>query len=328
MEETMTTFSKKPLALWTGVIAFVAAVTLPGSASAFCFFNCNYTQTKHPIVLAHGLAGFDSLVGGLDYWYGVVDSLEDGGAEVYVTEVPAFNSSAVRGESLIVQLDELRAIKGKPNLKFNLIGHSQGGVDIRYVAGVRPDLVASLTTIGSPHLGSDLFEFNQNPDDDILPPAIASAVNTLIDIFWTALGGSNEPNDLEAVLDFAAPPNVAAYNAAFPNGIPDEYCSEGAYVTYSPNGPIRNYSWTGISPLTHAFDPSDAAFLAVSLFYDEPNDGLVEQCAAHFGKVLRNNYLMNHFDEVNQIYGLTSPFDSDPRSVIRAHANRLKKAGL
>ncbi|MEQ8935373.1 MAG: hypothetical protein RIE56_06245, partial [Amphiplicatus sp.] len=102
----MTTLGNKPASLWAGVIAFFVTVTLPAGASAFCFFNCNYTKTEHPIVLAHGLAGFDSLVGGLDYWYGVVDSLEDGGAEVYVTEVPAFNSSAVRGESLIVQLDE------------------------------------------------------------------------------------------------------------------------------------------------------------------------------------------------------------------------------
>ena len=34
------------------------------------------------------------------------------------------------------------------------------------------------------------------------------------------------------------------------------------------------------------------------------NDGLVEQCSAHFGRVLRNDYRHNHLDEVNLLFGL------------------------
>lgn len=138
------------------ISAVVVAFTLLASstASAFCWFNCSYTKTKYPIVLAHGLLGYKELAG-VDYFYGIVDSLRDGGATVYVTEVSPMNSSIVRGEQLIAQLDEIRAIKGQSNLKFNLIAHSQGGLDVRYVAGVRPDLVVSLTTVGSPHRGGD-----------------------------------------------------------------------------------------------------------------------------------------------------------------------------
>ena len=36
----------------------------------------------------------------------------------------------------------------------------------------------------------------------------------------------------------------------------------------------------------------------------------------------------NHLDEVNQVLGLVSIFESSPPSVFRAHANRLKNAGL
>jgi Kef-type K+ transport system membrane component KefB len=36
----------------------------------------------------------------------------------------------------------------------------------------------------------------------------------------------------------------------------------------------------------------------------------------------------NHLDEVNQVFGLTSWFSPSPKSVLRAHANRLKNAGL
>jgi triacylglycerol lipase len=41
----------------------------------------------------------------------------------------------------------------------NLIGHSHGGLDVRYVAAVRPDLVASVTSVGTPHKGADLADF-------------------------------------------------------------------------------------------------------------------------------------------------------------------------
>ena len=58
------------------------------------------------------------------------------------------------------------------------------------------------------------------------------------------------------------------------------------------------------------------------------SDGLVGRCSSHFGKVVRDNFSMNHLDEVNQLFGLTSIFETSPVSVFRSHANRLKNAGL
>ena len=57
----------------------------------------NYTATKYPVVLCHGMAGFDSLFGVLDYFYGVESSLTSSGAKVYITHVPQFSSSEARG---------------------------------------------------------------------------------------------------------------------------------------------------------------------------------------------------------------------------------------
>ena len=59
----------------------------------------------------HGFLGFDSAFGILDYWYGIESKLEDSGAEAYVTEVSPINSSQNRGEQIIAQLEEIRAIK-------------------------------------------------------------------------------------------------------------------------------------------------------------------------------------------------------------------------
>jgi triacylglycerol lipase len=174
----------------------IAALLASSTASAWCWWNCNYTRTQYPIVLAHGFLGFDNLAGIMDYWYGIVDKLEDGGATVYVTEVSPINSSVNRGEQLIAQLEEIRAIEGDPNLKFNLIGHSQGGLDIRYIAGVRPDLVASLTTIATPHVGVDLFDILGG--GDAIPPDILSFFGSLIGDLWMLLGGGDNPDDAMA----------------------------------------------------------------------------------------------------------------------------------
>jgi triacylglycerol lipase len=83
----------------------------------------------------------------------------------------------------------------------------------------------------------------------------------------------------------------------------------------------------GFVPLTNALDISDPALGLTSLFYDQANDGLVDRCSSHLGDVIRDDYFHNHLDEVNQVLGLVSIFESNPTSVFRAHANRLKNAG-
>jgi triacylglycerol lipase len=51
-------------------------------------------------------------------------------------------------------------------------------------------------------------------------------------------------------------------------------------------------------------------------------------CSSHLGVVIRDNFNMNHLDEVNQVAGLVSIFETNPVTVFRTHANRLKNAGL
>lgn len=307
------------LSLLVAAVAMIA----PRPASALCFFNCSYTKTKYPIVLAHGASGFDSLFGVIDYWFGIESALEDGGANVFVTQVSPLNTPQVRGEQLIDQLETIVAVTGKA--KLNLIGHSQGGLDIRYVAAVRPDLVASVTTVGSPHLGADIAGFLVgNFANGGFGQAVLSFFGNALGTIIGLLSGTTNPNDAIAALQGLTPAAAAAFNAAYPAGLPASYCGQGA----SSVGGIRFYSWSGTGVLTNAFDVGDAALGVASLFYDEPNDGLVERCSSHLGQVLRDNYFLNHLDEVNQLLGLVSIFESNPKTIFRTHANRLKNAGL
>lgn len=281
--------------------------------------NKNYTKTKYPIVLSHGLFGFDKVFG-LEYFYNVPPDLESGGAKVYLTQVSAENSTEVRGEQLLKQIERIAAMGGG---KVNLIGHSQGGMDARYVMGVRPDLIASLTTVGSPHKGADFADFllaNVTPGGfaDKVLTTLGNAAGKLIDLT------TGEPQDIKAALGTLSAPGAAALIKKYPAGIPTTACGEGAPT----NGAIPLYSWTGTSKFTNPLDLGDVFLGAASLVYTGENDGLVGQCSAHFGKVLRDTYDMNHLDEVNGLLGLTSFFETDPVAVYRAHANRLASAGL
>lgn len=114
----------------------------------------------YPIVLMHGMAGFEQLtIGtiGVEYWAGVRAELARVGEDqVYVTEVSPYETSEVRAREAATQIDKILASTGKK--KVALIGHSQGGLDARVLAspagldyGAK---IASITTISTPHRGS------------------------------------------------------------------------------------------------------------------------------------------------------------------------------
>ena len=284
----------------------------------------DYTKTRYPIVLVHGLLGFDSLFGVYDYWYGVPSDLRAGGAKVFIGSVSDSNYTEVRGEQLIRDLVNLRAVYGYQ--KFNLIGHSHGGPTARYVASVRPDLVASVTSVGSPHTGSTVADALATtlPAGSPLRPLVAGFVDALSSLIGF-LSGNSDPQYALGALASLSSSGSAAFNARHPQGLPSYRCGQGAS---SVNG-VRYYSWGGTSVLTNVFDASDAMLGAGALFFGfEQNDGLVGQCSSHLGVVLRDDYGWNHLDEVNQIFGLRGLFASNPVSVIRTQANRLKSAGL
>jgi triacylglycerol lipase len=112
-------------------------------------------QTRYPVVLAHGFLGFDEIgVGARKHLYfrGVGAHLESMGAQVYSPKVPAASSISVRAQRLA---DLIRAL---PDPRVNIVAHSMGGLDARYAISQLGlgERVASLTTIGTPHLGTPL----------------------------------------------------------------------------------------------------------------------------------------------------------------------------
>ncbi|NEX59952.1 triacylglycerol lipase [Noviherbaspirillum sp. 17J57-3] len=304
--------------LWMWVVACLFGFAqLPALAQG-------YTQTKYPIVLVHGLFGFDN-IGPVEYWYGIPSALRNDGARVYVTQVSASNSTEVRGEQLLTQVKQILAVTGAA--KVNLVGHSHGGPTARYVASVRPDLVASVTSVGGVNRGSAVADMLLGiaPPGSLSQSVIASVVNGLSNLISFLSGGSGLPQNASAANVSLSTAGSLRFNAAHPEGIPATACGEGAY---SVKG-VRYFSWSGAKPYTNVLDVVDPALALTSLaFGGAKNDGLVSSCSSHLGQVIRDDYAMNHLDEVNQTIGLVNLFETNPVTLYRQHANRLKNLGL
>jgi triacylglycerol lipase len=282
-----------------------------------------YTQTKHPIVLVHGLLGFDAL-GPVQYFYGVPSELRRSGATVFTASVSQSNSTEVRGEQLLKELQGLKAKYG--HAKFNLVGHSHGGNTIRYVAAVAPDLVASVTSVGTPHQGSKVADGIQGITNFTgTTSAVAKLVNGLSSVVAYLSGSGSNPQNALASLQSLSTRGAQDFNRRFPQGAPTSSCGQGPEVVNN----VRYYSMGGTSVLTNALDISDGFLGAAGFFFGfEANDGLVGRCSNHWGKVIRDDYGWNHIDQINHAFGLRGLFSSDPVAVYRAHANRLKGLGL
>ncbi len=283
-----------------------------------------YTATRYPIVLAHGLFGFDAILG-VDYWYKVPETLQADGAQVFITSVANSNSPEVRGEQLILEIEQVLAITGAD--KVNLIGHSHGGPTTRYAASVRPDIIASVTSVSGVNKGTPVADgvYDWYQGGSPLTGAVeglATALATAIDF----LSGGGYEQDVIASLASMTTADAMVFNQQHPGGIPASACGEG---DYEYNG-VRYYSWAGAEPLTNILDPLESVTVVASVFFDgnTPNDGLVGACDANLGMVVRNDFRMNHLDEINQTFGIHHLTETDPLAVFRTHANRLQQAGL
>ena len=286
-------------------------------------------QTKHPIVLVPGIFAFDTIAG-VDYWYKIPSALQNEGARVYVPKINAFDSSAKRGEALIAQLESIRAASGGSIQKFNLIGHSQGGITARYVMNTRPDMVASVTTLNTPHKGSPLADVATGiaPSGTLQGVAFDVFANAVGDLVNLLSNNKKSQSDIRAMLAEFNKTGAAANNQKFPTGIPTTSCGEGPETATIAGNSVRMYSMSGTWKFTNALDASDPLFKITSVAISESNDGVTGRCSSHFGKVLKDNYVMNHLDVNNHVLGLVSLFEINPKTLLQNQANRLKNLGL
>lgn len=301
--------------------------------ASICLSGCNpeqqqtpeeaeYTKTKYPIVMVHGLYGFDDLIG-IENFYKVPAAMRRGGATLHVVTMSGINTPEVRGEQLIQKLDELVAITGEK--KYNLIAHSLGSPTSRYVASTRPDLVASVSSVAGVNDGTGLADNLAGIANTPIVGDILHGAGNLFGGIIDVIQGERFPHDTRAGANAMSQAGMTVFNKKYPDAVPAEYCGQGEHIVKG----IAYYSWTGNVVRTNRLDIFDPLHILNSWTMEGiENDGFVPKCSTHLGKVIRNDYPHNHFDYMNWFLGLHGSDAPDPRSIYRAHANRLKLDGL
>lgn len=156
--------------------------------------RAKYDKPKHPVVLAHGLLGFDELrlagpyVPGIQYWRGIREALEARDIRVITASVSPSGSIESRAAMLSERISSaLAPTAAEPGQSYqpqsvNIIAHSMGGLDTRYmISRLQPAGIAvkSLTTIATPHRGSAFADYVMGEIGEANLPRIYALIERL-----------------------------------------------------------------------------------------------------------------------------------------------------
>jgi triacylglycerol lipase len=221
-------------------------------------------RLQAPIVLVHGILGFDRLqVLGwpiLTYFNGIPEALEAAGNRVLVPTTSATGSIADRAA-------ELKAFLGAeaPEGPLHIIAHSMGGLDSRYLISRlgMADRALTLTTLGTPHRGTSFADWGTDN--------LGAAVRPFLDLFAIPSEGFY---DLRR-------DRCAAFNADTPDAPGVRYFSVAGAFT------LDWLTWQWHLPY-HIIEQEEGA-----------NDGLVSVESARYGERFEQWDDTTHADLVN-----------------------------
>lgn len=304
---------KSTLKLFFAVV-FFARISFAANDDAF---------TKYPIVLIHGLFGYGEGLSLLpDYWSDIPEMLRAHGAMVYVAHVSQAHKVGKRGKQLYEQL------RAWGHEKYNLVGHSHGGLDARFVYENFPDIVASVTTIGTPHHGSKVADYlAEKISEQGLWFGISKIAGNLLGRVIGLLSGSFYPQNAVRAIKGLTTESLADFNEIYPNGIAHNYEEDNP----SKYGDHRLYSWGSYGVTVNSKNLFEALLEKSAKIFDEGelNDGLVGVSSMKFGKWLGAFPTGHH---LVPICGLMCEISDTQRiwalDMFLSHAQRLKHKGL
>lgn len=264
--------------------------------------------SRHAIVLAHG---FDGSATNRWSFFKVAQKLRDDGHLVHEAQVSPYKGVPERAAQLATHVEaalgECRAKQGCDASKVHIIAHSMGGLDARFVISKLGfgDRVASLTTISTPHRGSNIADVLIK----VIPDDFNKAVNAMASVWGRTFTEADlaEGSDLKAALSSISEKTT---RETFNPEVKDD-----ARVTY--------LSWAGVSDVVGIPNPKDIdvcdgrlqtrlgirdgmdpTLILASPFVAHgkelrPNDGMVTVESAKWGKFM-GCIPADHLDEVGQ----------------------------
>ena len=218
-------------------------------------------RTRYPLLMVHGVFFRDFKQGFLNYWGRIPDELIANGATVYYGGQQSAASVAECGAELA---DCIRRIVAETGCeKVNIIAHSKGGLDSRYAISRcgAADMVASLTTINTPHRGCEFADYLLEKIPAPVQARVASAYNSALRRL-----GDHDPDFMKAVTDLTHSA-CERMNRDLPDAPGVLYQSVGSHMKKAGGGRF---------PLNYSFH--------LVRYFDGPNDGLVGEKSFKWGE--------------------------------------------
>ncbi len=287
-------------------------------------------STRFPIILIHGFNAGPST----SFADQIPETLRADGDAVFTLTLPPFQSVEERAKVIASQLEAIMTKTGAS--KVNLVGHSQGGLDARYLVSSMGwgDRVASVTTLATPHRGSPLA------DMALAAPAGADEYGTAI-ARWVGHHVHESPMaqsaDLRGNAKSLSVAGASQFNAANPN-VPGVFYQSWAGVSSVMGDAKPGQKGTeAVDPQQQAGTGGDhlnplmypAAMMMAAKAPGQPNDGVVTVDSAKWGQfngVLPADHLdlegVGGFDSDKQRTGF------DPRAFYLRMARDLAKRGF
>jgi len=281
-------------------IFFLIVISLSCSSLAISELDC--AKTKYPIVLVHGMFGFGgSLLGLISYWGNIPKVLKKFGAEVFIAEVSQAHDIETCGEQLYQQLKKWK------RSKYNLVGHSFGGLASDYVSKKYPDSVVSVTTMGTPHQGCKMADLAYYCINMVPQSHVFWQAGNMACFFFGLLSGNWHRQDLQKAVRCLTSEAKEISNS----DIPKETEEDDKCVRYS----CGSYD---IKP-AGIFDVCGISFYILGrlLYGDKKNDGVVDHNSMKYGNWIGTLEGAHHLIHLNSLF----------EQFILEHAKRLKDEG-
>lgn len=216
-------------------------------------------KTKYPVVMIHGVFFRDFKH--FNYWGRIPAELEKNGAQIFYGNHESASPIDKSGEQLAERIKEILKETGAE--KVNIIAHSKGGLDSRYMISKcgMENYVASLTTINTPHRGCEFADYLL---DGTIPEKTKQAVALTYNNALKLLG-DKEPDFISAVTDLTKS-SCTAFN---------EKIKDSGLVYYQSFGSVLKRPEGGRFPLNYSYN--------LVKRFDGPNDGLVDEKSFEWG---------------------------------------------
>lgn len=259
------------------------------------------------IVLAHG---FDASTSNRWSFYKVEEKLRADGHVVHSAQVSPYKGVPARAAELATHIDaaqrECRARPGCDASKVHIIAHSMGGLDSRYAISKLGygDRVASLTTISTPHRGSNIADVLLK----IIPDDFDKAVNAMASVWGRTFTERDlaDGSDVKAALSSISERTTATFNVDVKDDPRVAYLSWAGVsnIIGIPNAKDEEACEGKLQTRLGIRDGMDPTLVPAAPFVAHgremrPNDGMVTVESAKWGKFM-GCVPADHLDEVGQ----------------------------